>query len=66
MELNKDQIFEIAKAKIIEHKIDQIANLYNHLPIDIRAFYKCFPVSSERYNLLTALIQQHESTDIEN
>jgi hypothetical protein len=66
MELNKEQIFEIAKEKIIEHKIDRITNLFGHLPIDVRAFFKCFPVGSERYNLLIALTKQYEFTDIEN
>ena len=66
MELNKDQIFEIAKEKINEFKIDRITNLFGHLPIDVRAFFKCFPVGSERYNFLIELTKSYEHSDIEN
>jgi hypothetical protein len=66
MELNKEQIFEIAKDKIIELKIDRITNLFGHLPIDVRAFFKCFPVGSERYTVLINLTKQYERTDIES
>lgn len=64
MELNKDQIFLIAQEKIKEFKIDRIASLFGHLPIDIRTFYKCFPVGSERYNLLVELTNEYQKSEI--
>jgi hypothetical protein len=63
MELNKDEIFKIAREKIIEHKIDRITNLFGHLPIDVRAFFKCFPVGSERYILLIELTKAYERSN---
>lgn len=66
MELNKDQLFEIAKHKIKEFEIDRITNLFGHLPIDIRSFFYCFPVGSKEYNELIELTKQNERLDIEN
>ena len=66
MELNKEEIFTFAKEKINELKIDRLSNLFGHLPIDIRAFYKCFPVGSERHNVLIDLTKQYERSEVEN
>jgi len=66
MELNKEQIFNIAREKIIEFQIDRLTNLFGHLPIDIRAFFKCFPVGSERYNLLIELTKTYERSDTQS
>jgi len=66
MELNKDEIFSTAKEKINELKIDRLSNLFGHLPIDIRSFYKCFPVGSERHNALLKLTEQYQRSGVEN
>jgi len=66
MELNKDEILEVAKEVIQEKKIDRLTNLFGYLPIDIRSFYKCFPIGSEKHNLLIELIKDNEHSEIEN
>ena len=65
MKLNKDQIFKIAKAKILELEIDRITNLFSHLPIDIKSFYNCFPIGSDEYKTLKELTGRFERSDIE-